>query len=257
MPLFPIGSLSPSLPLAQPEASAATRLGSIPNIPDGLPGIGGIGQVELPGLGVLPGPAGIQSPGSLALPGVVTAPSVAPSVSPAPQVTGVPSIFPTPEVTPFPVGTSVPGGTAVPGPVPLPAPTPVTAWNPAPQTAPFTIPLQRPAQGSPYSTQPITTNRIPNPVSTPITAHSGASASSPATLSAADTFGKYLQDAVSNYNSVQNQADNMVQRLATGGKVDIHDVSLAVQKAAITNQLAIQVRNRLVSAYQEVMRMQM
>ena len=34
-----------------------------------------------------------------------------------------------------------------------------------------------------------------------------------------------------------------------------HDVALAVQKAALTNQLAIQVRNRLVEAYQEVMRM--
>ncbi|HLQ33805.1 MAG TPA: flagellar hook-basal body complex protein FliE, partial [Chloroflexota bacterium] len=53
----------------------------------------------------------------------------------------------------------------------------------------------------------------------------------------------------------QSQADSMIQHLAAGDKVDIHDVALAVQKAAITNQLAIQVRNRLVEAYQEVMRM--
>ncbi|MDE3075341.1 MAG: flagellar hook-basal body complex protein FliE [Chloroflexota bacterium] len=74
---------------------------------------------------------------------------------------------------------------------------------------------------------------------------------------AAATFGQFLKDAVSNYNQVQGQADNMIQRLATGDKVDIHDVTLAIQKATITNQLAIQVRNRLVEAYQEVMRMQM
>jgi len=71
----------------------------------------------------------------------------------------------------------------------------------------------------------------------------------------AETFGKYLKDAASNYSDVQAQADSMIQHLAVGDKVDIHDVALAVQKASITTQLAIQVRNRLVEAYQETMRM--
>ena len=61
--------------------------------------------------------------------------------------------------------------------------------------------------------------------------------------------------AASNYSDVQTQADSMIQHLAVGDKVDIHDVALAVQKASITTQLAIQVRNRLVEAYQETMRM--
>ncbi|HLY65393.1 MAG TPA: flagellar hook-basal body complex protein FliE, partial [Chloroflexota bacterium] len=96
---------------------------------------------------------------------------------------------------------------------------------------------------------------IPQPIQTPFTPSVSGVPVKQTPL--AETFGKYLKDAVSNYNDVQNQADSMVQHLAVGDKVDIHDVALAVQKATITNQLAIQVRNRLVDAYQEVMRMSM
>ena len=114
--------------------------------------------------------------------------------------------------------------------------------------------LQAPAQGSPYATAPITTTQIPPLVQTPFTPPATSNIAVKQTP-LAETFGNYLKQAASNYTDAQTQADSMIQHLAIGDKVDIHDVALAVQKAAITNQLAIQVRNRLVEAYQEMMRM--
>ncbi|MCL5256741.1 MAG: flagellar hook-basal body complex protein FliE [Chloroflexi bacterium] len=71
-----------------------------------------------------------------------------------------------------------------------------------------------------------------------------------------ESFGKYLEQAVSNLNSLQNQADTMVNKLATGEPVELHQVALAVEQSSLAFQLALQVRNKLVEAYQEVMRMQ-
>jgi len=53
MAFFPISPLSPDLALVKPVGSAEAGLGPIPNVGDGIPGIGGIGSVELPGVGIL------------------------------------------------------------------------------------------------------------------------------------------------------------------------------------------------------------
>ncbi|HUZ77041.1 MAG TPA: flagellar hook-basal body complex protein FliE [Chloroflexota bacterium] len=259
MPLLPISPLSPALPLMPPEGSTDVGLGPIPNVPDGIPGIGGIGSVELPGLGVITGPANGGSLTSLPLAPVVTAPASTPAAN------GLPSIAPLPEVTPF-AGAPQPTSTPVPVPLPSAGPTalPNSTLAPAPTATPTTaagngqapLPLEQPGQGSPYSTQPITTTTIPNPIQTPFQPPATAAVPVKQNAAAAD-FGQYLQQAATNYNDVQAQANDLIQRLATGDKVDIHDVALAVQKASITNQLAIQVRNRLVEAYQQVMAMQM
>ncbi|MGH2364651.1 MAG: flagellar hook-basal body complex protein FliE [Chloroflexota bacterium] len=262
MPLLPISPLSPVLPLVPAEGSSDMGLGPIPNVPDGIPGIGGIGSVEMPGLGVISGPANGGSLTSLPITPVVTAP--APTSTPT-APTGLPSIAPLPEVTPF---AGAPQPTSTPAPVPLPAAGPTALPNSTVQPMPTAtrttaagsgqapLPLEQPGQGSPYSTQPITTTTIPNPIQTPFQPRAAASVPLKQNAAAAD-FGQYLQQAATNYNDVQAQANNLIQQLATGGKVDIHDVALAVQKASITNQLAIQVRNRLVEAYQQVMAMQM
>ncbi len=236
MAFLPISPLSPELTLVKPVGSSETRLGPIPNVADGIPGIGGISRVEIPGVGVLSPGAGLGVP---SLPNL-TAPA--------------PTTAPAPEVTPFPGASVQP--TTTPTPAPQVAPAPLTTAAPQVTGTPVqgAGQLQQPAQGSPYSTQPITTEQIPSLVQTPVSAPATSSVPVKQTP-LAETFGKYLKDAASNYTDVQSQADSMIQHLAVGDKVDIHDVALAVQKAAITNQLAIQVRNRLVEAYQEVMRM--
>lgn len=69
-------------------------------------------------------------------------------------------------------------------------------------------------------------------------------------------FAKGLNQALDNLNKVQNEADDMVTRMIAGQVDDIHQVVLAVEKANLSLQLAVQVRNKVVEAYQEIMHMQ-
>src|SRR5579884_1239421 len=73
---------------------------------------------------------------------------------------------------------------------------------------------------------------------------------------AANAFSKLLSDAVQNIDTMQKTADSNIQKLATGQPVDLHDVTISMQQADLTFQLGMQVRNKLIDAYQEIMRMQ-
>jgi flagellar hook-basal body complex protein FliE len=70
-------------------------------------------------------------------------------------------------------------------------------------------------------------------------------------------FGKALTDAISGLSQSQNIADSKSVQLAAGDPVDLHEVMLARETAGLDFQLALQVRNKLVEAYQDVMRMQL
>ena len=69
-------------------------------------------------------------------------------------------------------------------------------------------------------------------------------------------FGKALMNAIEGLDNVQKSADGKVLELASGESVDLHDVMLTRETASLHMQLALQVRNKLVEAYQDVMRMQ-
>jgi len=68
------------------------------------------------------------------------------------------------------------------------------------------------------------------------------------------TFGQTLQNALENVNALQNKSADMTQAYATGKTTDIHNVMIVSEQASIALQMATQVRNQVVSAYQEVMR---
>ena len=70
------------------------------------------------------------------------------------------------------------------------------------------------------------------------------------------TFGQYMIDALKQTNDLQKKSDAMNAALAAGEVDDISQVVIAGQKAEIALQLTMQVRNRALSAYQELMRMQ-
>lgn len=70
------------------------------------------------------------------------------------------------------------------------------------------------------------------------------------------TFGRLLARAVENLNQVNAQADEAVAQLAAGEPVELHDVMIAMEEADLSLWLALQVRNKLVEAYQEIQRMQ-
>ena len=68
-------------------------------------------------------------------------------------------------------------------------------------------------------------------------------------------FANTLKEAISNVNAQQVQSDTMTQKLISGGDVDLHEVMVAAQKASITIGATIEIRNKAVEAYQEIMRM--
>jgi flagellar hook-basal body complex protein FliE len=68
-------------------------------------------------------------------------------------------------------------------------------------------------------------------------------------------FGSALKDAVASLGELGAKADANALKLATGESVDIHEVMLSMEHASLGMQTALQVRNKLVDAYQEVMRM--
>jgi flagellar hook-basal body complex protein FliE len=69
-------------------------------------------------------------------------------------------------------------------------------------------------------------------------------------------FGSMLTDAISGLNDSQNTASSDSVALATGKASDVTSVVTDVEKANLEMQLAVQVRNKAVDAYEEIMRMQ-
>lgn len=68
------------------------------------------------------------------------------------------------------------------------------------------------------------------------------------------TFGQLLQHAIGEVNQAQVHAGDLSSRFAAGEPVDVHQVMIASQEASVALNLAIQVRNKLVDGYQELMR---
>lgn len=69
-------------------------------------------------------------------------------------------------------------------------------------------------------------------------------------------FSKALSSAIDQVNAAQQQAQQMAQGFAAGNEnVNLQDVMINLQKASLSFQQMVQVRNKLVSAYQDVMNM--
>jgi len=71
------------------------------------------------------------------------------------------------------------------------------------------------------------------------------------------SFGQSIKNAISEVNNLQTEADTLANKLASGDAVEIHQAMIAMQKASTALQFTIQVRNKIVEAYQEIMRMQL
>ena len=84
-----------------------------------------------------------------------------------------------------------------------------------------------------------------------------AGSEKPAAAAPGADFGQLLKTAVDQVNTVQQTADQLSQEFIRGNQdVELHDVMISLQNANVSFQSMIQVRNRLVSAYQEIMNMQ-
>lgn len=69
-------------------------------------------------------------------------------------------------------------------------------------------------------------------------------------------FTEVFEGQLGKVNEDLAAAETSLQKLASGEPVELHDVMISLETARISVQTMIQVRNRLVEAYQEVMRMQ-
>ena len=69
-------------------------------------------------------------------------------------------------------------------------------------------------------------------------------------------FGDLLSGELGKLDNLQQQASTAAQQLATGQATDVSSVAMEVERASLALQLAAQVRNKAVEAYQELFRMQ-
>jgi len=89
-----------------------------------------------------------------------------------------------------------------------------------------------------------------------LTAPAGAAAAGGTSPGSAGAFQSVFSEAVKKVESFQTNAEQSVNRFLSGEGEEIHKVALSAEHADLSFQLFVQARNKIVSAYQEVMRMQ-
>ncbi|MFJ7933136.1 flagellar hook-basal body complex protein FliE [Sporosarcina sp. NPDC096371] len=77
----------------------------------------------------------------------------------------------------------------------------------------------------------------------------------PTPYEAQQSFGSFLKAAIQDVNAKQHESDVMTQKLVLGQDVELHDVMISAQKASIALNATMEVRNKMVEAYQEIIRM--
>lgn len=72
------------------------------------------------------------------------------------------------------------------------------------------------------------------------------------------SFGEILKEAISQVNQLSNAADESIKsQLVSGESTDLHSTMIALEKAEISFQLMMQIRNKILQAYEEIIRMPM
>lgn len=70
------------------------------------------------------------------------------------------------------------------------------------------------------------------------------------------SFADTLNEAINNVNELQKSSDKAMQNLATGRTDNVAEVMITAEKADIALKLMVQVRNKIIDAYQDIMKMQ-
>jgi len=69
------------------------------------------------------------------------------------------------------------------------------------------------------------------------------------------SFGQMLEGSMERVNQLQKEADVNISNLANGQQTDIHQTMIAVEKASVSFELLMQIRNKVIAAYDQIMRM--
>ncbi|MEJ2163880.1 MAG: flagellar hook-basal body complex protein FliE [Desulfobacterales bacterium] len=70
------------------------------------------------------------------------------------------------------------------------------------------------------------------------------------------SFGELLRESISQVSRLQHEADANINDLAAGRQIDIHQTMIAVEKAEVSFELLMQIRNKVIAAYETIMRTQ-
>ena len=70
-----------------------------------------------------------------------------------------------------------------------------------------------------------------------------------------ESFGKMLAHSLNEVNQLKLNADEAINDLAAGKQKDIHQTMISLEKADVAFQLMMQIRNKIVAAYETIMRM--
>jgi flagellar hook-basal body complex protein FliE len=70
------------------------------------------------------------------------------------------------------------------------------------------------------------------------------------------SFGNLLKESINKVGELEKEANTEIEKLAKMETKDIHNTMLAIEKADLSFQMMMQVRNKIINAYEEIMRMQ-
>jgi flagellar hook-basal body complex protein FliE len=73
---------------------------------------------------------------------------------------------------------------------------------------------------------------------------------------ASTSFSEVLKDSISKVSELEKEANVQTEKLVTGEGQDIHNTMIAVEKADMSFQMMMQIRNKIINAYEEIMRIQ-
>jgi len=73
---------------------------------------------------------------------------------------------------------------------------------------------------------------------------------------ASTNFSDMMESMINEVNDSQAKGDNAIEQMQTGDARHLHDVMIAVEEADVSLRMLVQIRNRAVAAYEEIMRMQ-
>ncbi len=91
---------------------------------------------------------------------------------------------------------------------------------------------------------------------TPITGIGASAAGSATGTKGPSGFGDAIARGIENVSNLQQGADSALAQFAAGGNVQIHEVMAATSKATLGMQVMVELRNRALEAYQQIMNIQ-
>lgn len=95
-------------------------------------------------------------------------------------------------------------------------------------------------------------NAIPGFSPIPSSLNAGPNGASAAGGAGDNDFMSTLRNAMDQVGDLQSEADSKVAQLLTGNGQDVHSTMIAVQKASLAFEMMVQVRNKILAAYQQV-----